>query len=176
MHSIVGIVIGSFVSLFFLAVAIGVVYADYLKDISRGPFSITQVLSFLASYHLEGGFLLGTHPRHGGSHCRSVQPRQSALSRLQGGEDHQPAVSSLDELEIHFACSEDDRTHHDQDSIDRSVHRISRATQQPHGPKETSLQRGHEMDPAMHEGTRPCHHQLACYYIGQSAFQQGAAD
>ena len=54
MHSIVGIVIGSFVSLFFLAVAIGVVYADYLKDISRGPFSITLVLSFLAPHFLEG--------------------------------------------------------------------------------------------------------------------------
>lgn len=54
MHSIVKIAIGSFASLLFLTYLLGFIYADYLKDISRGPFTVSQVLSFLASYHLEG--------------------------------------------------------------------------------------------------------------------------
>ena len=54
MHSIVKIVIGSFASLLFLTYLLGIIYADYLKDISRGPFSITQVHSFLAPHFLEG--------------------------------------------------------------------------------------------------------------------------
>lgn len=53
MHSIVKIAIGSFASLLFLTVLLGILYAYHTRVINRGPFSITQVLSFLASHFLE---------------------------------------------------------------------------------------------------------------------------
>lgn len=54
MHSIVGIAIGSFASLLFLTVLLGILYAYHTRVINRGPFSITLVLSFLAPHFLEG--------------------------------------------------------------------------------------------------------------------------
>lgn len=54
MHSIVGIAIGSFASLLFLTVLLGILYANHTRVINRGPFTVSQVLSFLASHFLEG--------------------------------------------------------------------------------------------------------------------------